>query len=156
MAAAEFIARSAHRPAYAVHCCASLLPLIAIILGITGWSGAAIVLRAQARSLRTLEYTAAALVSGESGMRIIFVEIVPNLLPLTAAQFIFGPMAAVLGEAGLSYLGLGPTGSVTLGTMLNDAQTGQAVGAGAWWWGKQKERDAIMNQYNQLFIKTNT
>lgn len=108
--------------------------LIAIILGITGWSGSAIVLRAQARSLRTLEYTAAARVSGERGMRIIFVEIVPNLLPLTAAQFIFGLMAAVLGEAGLSYLGLGPTGSVTLGTMLNDAQTGQAVGAGAWWW----------------------
>jgi len=55
-------------------------------------------------------------------------------VPLIAAQLIWGVMAAVLGEAGLSYLGLGPTGSVTLGTMLNDAQTGQAVGAGAWWW----------------------
>lgn len=108
--------------------------LIAIILGITGWAGSAIVLRAQSRSLRTLEYVAASRVAGEGGMKIIFVEILPNLLPITAAQFIFGIMAAVLGEAGLSYLGLGPTGSVTLGTMLNDAQTGQAVGASAWWW----------------------
>lgn len=108
--------------------------LVALILGITGWSGSAIVLRAQARSLRTREYVAAARVAGEKGMRIIAVEILPNLVPLIAAQLIWGVMAAVLGEAGLSYLGLGPTGSVTLGTMLNDAQTGQAVGSGAWWW----------------------
>lgn len=108
--------------------------MVALILGITGWSGSAIVLRAQARSLRTREYVAAARVAGEKGLRIICVEILPNLVPLIAAQLIGGVMTAVLGEAGLSYLGLGPTGSVTLGTMLNDAQTGQAVGSGAWWW----------------------
>lgn len=108
--------------------------LVALILGITGWAGSAVVLRAQARSLRTREYVAAARVAGERGLRIIFVEIIPNLVPLIAAQLIFGVMAAVLGEAGLSYLGLGPTNSITLGTMLNDAQTGQAVGSRAWWW----------------------
>lgn len=108
--------------------------LVALVLGITGWAGSAVVLRAQARSLRTREYVAAARVAGEKPGRIIFVEILPNLVPLLAAQFIFGVIFAVLGEAGLSYLGLGPTGSITLGTMLNDAQTGQAVGTGAWWW----------------------
>lgn len=108
--------------------------LVALILGVTGWSGSAIVLRAQARSLRTREYVAAARVAGEGGLRIIFVEILPNLVPLIAAQLIWGIMSAVLGEAGLSYLGLGPTNSITLGTMLNDAQTGQAVGSSAWWW----------------------
>jgi peptide/nickel transport system permease protein len=108
--------------------------MVAIVLGITSWAGSAVVLRAQARSLRTREYVAAARVSGEKPMRVIFVEILPNLVPLIAAQFIFGIIFAVLGEAGLSYLGLGPTGSITLGTMLNDAQTGQAVGSGAWWW----------------------
>ncbi|GAA1961900.1 ABC transporter permease [Agromyces allii] len=108
--------------------------LVALVLGITGWAGSAVVLRAQARSLRTREYVAAARVAGEKPSRIIFVEILPNLVPLLAAQFIFGVIFAVLGEAGLSYLGLGPTGSITLGTMLNDAQTGQAVGTGAWWW----------------------
>lgn len=108
--------------------------LVAVILGVTGWAGSAVVLRAQARSLRTREYVAAARVAGERPMRVIFVEILPNLVPLIAAQLIFGVIFAVLGEAGLSYLGLGPTGSITLGTMLNDAQTGQAVGTGAWWW----------------------
>lgn len=108
--------------------------LVALILGVTGWAGSAVVLRAQAKSLRTREYVAAARVAGERPWRIILVEILPNLVPLIAAQLIFGVIFAVLGEAGLSYLGLGPTGSITLGTMLNDAQTGQAVGTGAWWW----------------------
>ncbi len=108
--------------------------LVALVLGITSWAGSAVVLRAQSRSLRTREYVAAARVAGEKPMRVIFVEILPNLVPLLAAQFLFGIIFAILGEAGLSYLGLGPTGSITLGTMLNDAQTGQAVGTGAWWW----------------------
>lgn len=108
--------------------------LVAFVLGITGWAGSAVVLRATARSLRMRDYVAASRVAGEKPMRIIFVEILPNLVPLLAAQMIFGVIFAVLGEAGLSYLGLGPTGSITLGTMLNDAQTGQAVGSGAWWW----------------------
>ncbi|MGO2050111.1 MAG: ABC transporter permease [Microbacterium sp.] len=108
--------------------------LVAVVLGITGWAGSAVVLRATARSLRVLDYVAAARVAGEHPMRIIFVEILPNLVPLLAAQLIFGVIFAILGEAGLSYLGLGPTGSITLGTMLNDAQTGQAVGSKAWAW----------------------
>ncbi|MEA4943421.1 MAG: ABC transporter permease [Propionicimonas sp.] len=108
--------------------------LVAFVLGITGWAGSAVVLRATAKSVRAREYVWAARVAGERPLRIIFVEILPNLVPLIAAQFIFGVIFAVLGEAGLSYLGLGPTGSITLGTMLNDAQTGQAVGTGAWWW----------------------
>ncbi|MGQ7310427.1 ABC transporter permease [Microbacterium arabinogalactanolyticum] len=108
--------------------------LVALVLGITGWAGSAVVLRGTARSLRTRDYVAASVVAGERPLRIIFVEILPNLVPLLAAQLIFGVIFAVLGEAGLSYLGLGPTGSITLGTVLNDAQTGQAVGSGAWWW----------------------
>ena len=58
----------------------------------------------------------------------------PNLLPLLAAQFLFAIIFAILGEAGLSYLGLGATDSITWGTILNDAQSGQALGTGAWWW----------------------
>ncbi len=108
--------------------------LVALVLGVTGWAGSAVVLRGTARSLRTRDYVAAAVVAGERPLRVIFVEILPNLVPLLAAQLIFGVIFAVLGEAGLSYLGLGPTGSITLGTVLNDAQTGQAVGSGAWWW----------------------
>jgi len=108
--------------------------LIAVILGVTSWAGSALVLRSQARSLRTRDYVAASRVAGERPTRIILVEIMPNLLPLFAGQFLFAVVAAILGEAGLSYLGLGPTGGVTWGTMLNEAQTGAALTRGAWWW----------------------
>lgn len=107
--------------------------LVALILGVTGWAGSAVVLRAQARSLRTREYVAAARVAGERAadhLRRDSAE--PGAVDRRAADL--RGMAAVLGEAGLSYLGLGPTNSITLGTMLNDAQTGQAVGSRAWWW----------------------
>lgn len=108
--------------------------LVAIVLGVTSWAGSAVVLRTQARSLRNRDYVAAARVAGEKTGRIIAVEILPNLLPLLAAQLLFGVIFAILGEAGLSYLGLGPSGSITWGTMLNEAQSGQALSQGAWWW----------------------
>src|SRR5699024_9171984 len=97
--------------------------LVAIILGLTGWAGSAVVLRSQAQSLRNRDYVAAARISGERPMRIITVEILPNLLPLLTGQFLFGIIFAVLGEAGLSFLGLGPTGSISWGTILNQAQS---------------------------------
>ncbi|WP_265520257.1 ABC transporter permease [Oerskovia flava] len=108
--------------------------LVAIILGLTAWPGAAIVLRSQARSLRVRDYVAASRVAGEKPHWIIGVEILPNLLPLLAAQFIGAVILAIMNEAGLAYLGLGPSGSITWGTMLNEAQTGAALTRGAWWW----------------------
>lgn len=108
--------------------------LVAVVLGITAWSGAAYMLRLQTRSLRTRDYVYAAKVAGEKPFRVILVEIMPNLLPLLTAQFLFAIIFAILGEAGLSYLGLGPTDSITWGTILNDAQSGQALSRGAWWW----------------------
>ncbi|SDB92550.1 peptide/nickel transport system permease protein [Sanguibacter gelidistatuariae] len=107
---------------------------VAFVLGLTAWAGSAVVLRLQARSLRNRDYVAAARVSGEKAFRIVFVEIMPNLLPLFAAQFLFAMVFAILGEAGLSYLGLGATGSITWGTILNDAQVGMALTRDAWWW----------------------
>ena len=108
--------------------------LVALVLGITSWAGSAVVLRVQARSLRTRDYVSAAKVAGEKPGRVILVEILPNLLPLLTAQFLFAIIFAILGEAGLSYLGLGATDSITWGTILNDAQSGQALGTRAWWW----------------------
>ena len=46
----------------------------------------------------------------------------------------FAIIAAVLGEAGLAFIGLGASSSATLGTMLFYAQNGYALSLGAWWW----------------------
>ncbi|MEU1473680.1 dipeptide/oligopeptide/nickel ABC transporter permease/ATP-binding protein [Streptomyces sp. NPDC005760] len=107
---------------------------IALVLAITGWAGSARVLRAQTLSLRNRDYVLAARVAGERPGRVIGVEILPNLLPLLASQFVFSVIAAILSEAGLSFLGLGASSSSTLGTMLYYAQNGFALQRGAWWW----------------------
>ncbi|WP_244857565.1 ABC transporter permease [Agromyces archimandritae] len=108
--------------------------MIALVLGATSWAGSAVVLRLQARSLRNRDYVSAARTAGEKTPRIILVEILPNLLPLLAAQFLSAVVLSVLSEAGLSYLGLGPSGSITWGTMLNQAAQQNAFHVGAWWW----------------------
>jgi len=107
---------------------------IAIVLAITSWAGSARVLRAQTLSIRNRDYVAASRVAGERAWRVIVVEILPNLLPVLASQFVFAVIAAILGEAGLSFLGLGASNSSTLGTMLFYAQNGFALSLGAWWW----------------------
>ncbi|KAB8166572.1 ATP-binding cassette domain-containing protein [Streptomyces sp. 3MP-14] len=107
---------------------------VALVLAVTGWAAAARVLRAQTLSLRNRDYVAAARVAGEKRWRIVSVEILPNLLPLLASQFVFAVIAAILAEAGLSFLGLGASNSHTLGTMLYFAQNGFALQYEAWWW----------------------
>ncbi|WP_129843342.1 dipeptide/oligopeptide/nickel ABC transporter permease/ATP-binding protein [Streptomyces sp. RFCAC02] len=107
---------------------------IAAVLAITSWAASARVLRAQTLSLRNRDYVAAARVAGEKRWRIVSVEILPNLLPLLASQFVFAVIAAILSEAGLSFLGLGASNSQTLGTMLFFAQNGWALQYEAWWW----------------------
>ena len=107
---------------------------IAVVLAITGWAASARVLRAQTLSLRGRDYVLAARVAGERPWRVIGVEILPNLLPLLASQFVFAVISAILSEAGLSFLGLGASSSSTLGTMLYYAQNGFALQRDAWWW----------------------
>jgi peptide/nickel transport system permease protein len=108
--------------------------LVALVLSITGWAGSARVLRGYTLSLRSRDYVLAARVAGEKRRRILAVEILPNLIPLLASQVVFAVIFAILGEAGLSYLGLGASGSFTWGTMLYYAQNGLALRLGAWWW----------------------
>jgi peptide/nickel transport system permease protein len=107
---------------------------VAVVLALTGWAASARVLRAQTLSVRNRDYVAASGISGEKPWRVITVEILPNLLPVLASQFVFAVISAILSEAGLSFLGLGAANSSTLGTMLFYAQNGFALALGAWWW----------------------
>lgn len=110
------------------------LGVIAITLALTSWAGAARVLRGQVLSIRNRDYVLAARAAGERTWRIVLVEIFPNLLPVMASGFVFGVIFSVLGEAGLSFLGLGASGTVTWGSMIYYAQNAYAVQLGAWWW----------------------
>jgi len=108
--------------------------MVAFVLAVTSWAAGARVLSAQTLSLRNRDYVLAARVAGEKTWRIISVEILPNLLPVMSSGFVFSIVFAILGEAGLSFIGIGASDSLTWGTMLAGAQNGQALLFGAWWW----------------------
>ena len=73
---------------------------------------------------KQLDYVVSARLMGASHMRIIFIHIMPNVLPVMVSSLMIGFNNAVLAEAGLSFLGLGvqPPRS-SLGRMLSEAQT---------------------------------
>jgi peptide/nickel transport system permease protein len=108
--------------------------VIAVIIAVVSWAGAARVLRAQTLSVRSRDYVDAARVAGESTWRIILREILPNLMPIIASQFVFGALGAILAEAGLSFLGLGAPDGKSWGSILFFAENAQAISLGAWWW----------------------
>jgi len=110
------------------------LILIAVVLAITSWAASARVLRSQTLSIRGRDYVQASKIAGERAWRIIAVEILPNLLPVMSSSFVFALVTAILGEAGLSFIGLGVVGTHTWGSMLFYAQNGQALTLGGWWW----------------------
>ena len=57
-------------------------------------------------------------------MRIIFVHILPNIMPVLLSSVMIGFNNAVLAEAGLSYLGIGvQPPAASLGRMLSEAQS---------------------------------
>lgn len=108
--------------------------LVSLVLALTSWAASARVLRAQTLSIRNRDYVLASRVAGEKTWRVIAVEILPNLLPVLSSQFVFAIVFAILGEAGLSFIGLGASNALTWGTMLFYAQNGQALLLGGWWW----------------------
>jgi len=108
--------------------------VIAVVIAIVSWAGAARVLRSQTLSVRSRDYVDAARVASESAWRIMLREILPNLMPIIASQFVFGALGAILAEAGLSFLGLGAPGGKSWGSILFFAQNAQAITLGAWWW----------------------
>ncbi len=106
---------------------------IALVIGLTSWAWGARVVRAQTLSLREKEFVKAAEVLGESTWRIIFVEILPNLISIVGASFIGSVMLAIMTESVISFLGMGDPNTISWGIMLYNVQTSSSMLIGAWW-----------------------
>lgn len=96
----------------------SLLPPsiwnIMIVLGLTGWTGIARLVRGEMLKLRGVEFTLAARASGRPDTRVIFRHLLPNALSPVLVSATFGVAGAILVESALSFLGFGvppPTAS---------------------------------------------
>ena len=101
---------------------ASLFTLF-IALSVVGWAGAARVVRAQTLSLKERDFVLASRAVGVKRNGIMFRHIIPNCLAPILILLTLGIPAAIMAEAGLSFLGVGaqpPTPS--WGLMINEAQ----------------------------------
>jgi peptide/nickel transport system permease protein len=106
----------------------------AVLIGLTTWPWAARAIRAQTFSLASRDFVSLARLSGQGTWRIIAREIAPNMSSYLFLAFILLFGGAILIAATLDFLGLGPTGVMSLGLMLNVAVSNSALQLGMWWW----------------------
>jgi peptide/nickel transport system permease protein len=106
---------------------------IVFAISLLMWRSPARVIRAQVLSLRERPFVKAARVTGASPLRILYVHIAPNLLPLIFLYVALTVGWAIMAEASVSFLGFGDPRTVSWGQIL---QVAFASGASrkAWWW----------------------
>jgi peptide/nickel transport system permease protein len=97
------------------------------------WRTSARAIRSSVLTLRVRQYVSAARVACAGDLRIMFVHILPNVMPLAFLYVVFGAGSAVLAEASLSFIGLGDPMVITWGQMINMAFKAAAIRE-AWWW----------------------
>lgn len=108
---------------------------VMVVIGFLGWPAVCRLVRGNVLSLREKEFVIAAQASGVGRFRIAFWHILPNTIAEVIVAGTFGVAAAILTEAGLSFLGLGvqpPTAS--WGNMLIDAQSLTILESMPWLW----------------------
>ena len=107
---------------------------LCVILGLSGWTGLARLLRGETLKLRELDYIQAAQAFGVSDARILSRHILPNLMHLVIVALVMDFSGLVLAEAVLSYVGIGvdPT-MISFGTMINNARMELAREPMVWW-----------------------
>ena len=106
---------------------------VVVVLTVTGWAWTARIMRSMTMSLREKDFVAAALVSGESQVRIIFRDILPNMTSIIVGSLIGATIYAIGADAALSFLGFTNVSQVSWGTNLYWAQNNAGLLVGAWW-----------------------
>ena len=108
---------------------------IAIVIGMTSWVWTARSVRSQVMSLRNRDHVNLSKLSGHSLPKILLRDVAPYIASYVVMAFILQVSTAIIAEAGLSILGLGPktTEQATLGIMMNWARNFGAPLSGAWW-----------------------
>ena len=109
--------------------------LIVIILAFIGWAGTARIIRGLSLSLRQRQFVLAAESMGQSTIKILLKHILPNLSSYLLVAATLSIPAYILGEAALSFLGLGiQEPSASWGLMLSQAQNDMKVFMLNFWW----------------------
>ena len=108
--------------------------VMAVTIALLAWREPARKIRAQVLVLRESQYVMVARLNGASALRIIFLEMMPNLLPYLSASLVVAVAQAVLASVGLEALGLGTPSEPTLGMTIYWLMNELAFLLGLWWW----------------------
>lgn len=109
------------------------LTIVILAVSLLSWRTVARLIRSQVLSLRERPFVKAARIAGASDLRIMYLHIFPNVMPLVFLELAIAVGVAIIAEATLSFLGLGPPQSISWGGILHDARTSGAWRT-AWWW----------------------
>lgn len=108
---------------------------VMMIIGLLTWTSTCRLVRGQFLALREREFVEAARALGVGAPRLIWRHVLPNAVAPVIVAATFGVAAAILTEAGLSFLGLGvqpPTAS--WGNQINLAQSATILQRMPWLW----------------------
>jgi len=111
---------------------ANLLHII-VVIGALSWTMTAVVIRAQARTIRERTFVRRAQAMGAGHTRIIARHLLPQVMPLVVANTVLNISYAIFTETALAFLGLGDPTQISLGTMIEHAFLRADISEGAWW-----------------------
>jgi peptide/nickel transport system permease protein len=95
--------------------------LIGIILNIQGWAGGSRGIRGQTLAIRKKEYVEAARTMGEPTSKVLYKEILPELMPMIMIGFLGGATSIINASVGLYFLGILPYSNQHWGVVLSQA-----------------------------------
>lgn len=105
---------------------------ISFVIGITGWTSIAKVVRTEVRQLRGSEYVVAARCMGAGFFRILWKHLAPNFVSSIMFMVVMNIRGAISAESTLSFMGIGlPLEVISWGSMLSLSQ--RAMNTGSWW-----------------------
>jgi peptide/nickel transport system permease protein len=105
-----------------------------LVIGITGWTPAARVIRSQVLSLKERTFVERSKAIGSGDLHIMFSHILPNVMPLVFANAALIISNAIITEATLSFFGLGDPSYPSWGIILHFAFVSGAVTLNAYWY----------------------
>jgi len=104
-----------------------------LLLGLLGWASSARVLCAGARGLRNSDFVLQARASGVRELRLLAIQVLPNLRPVLLAQFWISIPVFIISEANLGILGLGVAEPLpSWGSLLRELESFTSFGFEAW------------------------
>ncbi|MFB6152586.1 MAG: ABC transporter permease [Haloarculaceae archaeon] len=108
--------------------------LVGIVITVNYWAGLARSIRSQVLTLREESYVEASRTMGVSTPRILFKDVIPNLMPYILVNFANAARYVVFAAVGLYYLGILPPGAGNWGIQLNRAyRQGALIGLRAFY-----------------------